>query len=80
MRKPAFCIWENKDAAQLCGNCTTDQLLCFCYIDSAIPLLPTSDILSLYRSYKVVSDLVGVPEDVFSHDQALHYSRLRNLF
>ena len=31
VRKPAFCIAENKDAA--------DQRLCFRYIDRAIPLL-----------------------------------------
>ena len=31
MRKPAYCICENKDADQLCGNRTTDQRLCFRY-------------------------------------------------
>ena len=40
MRKPAFCICENKDADQLRGNREADQRLCFCYTDSAIPLLP----------------------------------------
>ena len=34
MRKPAFCICENKDAGQLGGNCEADQRLCFRYIDS----------------------------------------------
>ena len=29
MRKPAFCICENKDADQLRGNRVADQLLCF---------------------------------------------------
>ena len=29
MSKSAFCICENKDADQLCSNCTTDQRLCF---------------------------------------------------
>ena len=38
MRKPAFCIWENKDADQLRGNREADQCLCFCYMDSTIPL------------------------------------------
>ena len=38
-RKPTFCICENKDADQLRGNCKADQRLCFCYIDSTIPLL-----------------------------------------
>ena len=40
MRKPAFCICENKDADQLRGNREADQRLCFRYIDSTIPLLP----------------------------------------
>ena len=50
MRKPAFCICENKDADQLCGNREADQSLCFCYIDSTIPLLPKSEISSLQPS------------------------------
>ena len=47
MRKPAFCICENKDADQLRGNREADQRLCFRYIDSAMPLLAKSEILSL---------------------------------
>ena len=39
MRKPAFCICENKDPDQLHGNREADQRLCFRYMDSAIPLL-----------------------------------------
>ena len=31
MRKPAFCICENKDADQLHGNCAADQRFCFRY-------------------------------------------------
>ena len=50
MRKPAFCISENKDADQLRSNCAADQRLCFRYTDSIIPLLPKSEILSLYPS------------------------------
>ena len=38
MRKPAFCICENKGADQLRSNCTADQHLCFRYIDSVIPI------------------------------------------
>ena len=34
MTKPFFCICENKDADQLCGNGTADQRLCFCYTDT----------------------------------------------
>ena len=45
LKKPAFCVCENKDA---------DQLLCFRYIDSTIPLLPKYEISSLYPSYVAV--------------------------
>ena len=38
MRKPTFCIYENKDADQLHGNREADQRLCFRYLDSTIPL------------------------------------------
>ena len=47
MRKPDFCICENKDADQLHGNRETDPRLCFGYTDSTIPLLPKSEISSL---------------------------------
>ena len=49
MRKPAFCLCENKDADQLCGNRTADQRLCFRYTDSTIPLLPISKIQASSR-------------------------------
>ena len=42
MRKPTFCICENKDADQLRGNREADQRLCFRYIDSTIPLFSSS--------------------------------------
>ena len=47
VRKPAFCLCENKDADQLRGNREVDQRLCFRYTDSAIPLLPKYEISSL---------------------------------
>ena len=47
MRKPTFCICENKDADQLRGNREADQRLCFRDIDSTIPLLSKSEISSL---------------------------------
>ena len=47
MRKPTFCIWENKDADQLRSNREADQRLCFRYIDSTIPILSKSEILRL---------------------------------
>ena len=48
VRKPDFCICENKDADQLRGNHEADQRLCFRYLDSAIPLLPTYKTSSLW--------------------------------
>ena len=53
MRKPAFCICENKDVDQLRGNREADQCLCFRYTDSTIPLLPKSEISSLQPSVAV---------------------------
>ena len=50
MRKPTFCICENKDADQLRGNREADQRLCFRYLDSMIPLLSKSEISSLWPS------------------------------
>ena len=47
MRKPTFCICENKDADQPRGNREADQRLCFRYMDGTIPLLPKYKILSL---------------------------------
>ena len=54
MRKSFFCICENKDADQLRSNCAADQRLCFRYTDSTIPLLPRSEISSLWSSSVVV--------------------------
>ena len=47
LRKPAFCICENKHADQLRA---ADQRLCFRYTDSTIPLLHISEISSLKPS------------------------------
>ena len=47
VRKPAFCICENKDADQLHGNREADQRLCFRYKDSTISLLSKSKNSSL---------------------------------
>ena len=52
-----ICICENNGANQF--NLAEDQYLCFCYIDSMIPLLPKSQISSLLWQYHPVSDLVG---------------------
>ena len=75
VRKPVFRICENKDADQLRGDCKADQRLCFRHIGSTIPLLSKSEIerpLAIFcdRTARFVSDLVGDPEDRFSHNEA----------
>ena len=47
MRKPAFCICENKDADQLRVDREADQRLYFRYTASIIPLLSKSKLSSL---------------------------------
>ena len=73
-KKTGFCLCENKDADQLCGNPEADQGLCFRYTDSTIPLLPKSKISSLYPSSVAVQSVcVGPgrkPQDRFSHKEA----------
>ena len=61
MRKPTFCICENKDTDQLRGYREADQRLCFRYIDSTIPLLSKSEISSLYPSSQLYSLVCGGP-------------------
>ena len=56
MRKPTISIVENKGADQLRGNREADQRLCFCYMDSTLPLLPKSEI----SCFKPASVLVQV--------------------
>ena len=46
VRKPAFCICENKDADYLHSECEADQGLCFRYMGSTIPLLCKSEFSS----------------------------------
>ena len=46
VRKPGFCLCENKGADQLRSNCEADQRLCFRYTDSTISLLLKSKISS----------------------------------
>ena len=75
VRKPAFCICENNGADQLRGNCEADQCLCFPYTDSSIPLLPKSGIFKPLAIFcgctaRFECDLVGNPEDRFSHNEA----------
>ena len=70
MRKPAFCICENEESDQR----EADQSLCFRYIDSTISRLSKCIFkpLAIFCGCKarIVSDLVGNPEDRFSHNEA----------
>ena len=75
MRKPAFCTCENKGADQLGSLCAADQHLCFCYIDSAIFLLPKfiqnfKPLAICGCTARFVWDLVENPEDRFCCDAA----------
>ena len=68
MGKP-FCICENKGADQLHGPVTAQHLFS---LQSTAPLLPKSEISSLYPiicccTARFVSDLVGNPKDRFSY-------------
>ena len=60
MRKPTFCIYENKDAGQLQGYREADQPHCFHYLDSAIPLLPKPLAFSSGCTALYLSDLVRI--------------------
>ena len=53
MRKPTFCICENKGPDQLRSYCKADLRLCFCDRDNTIPLLTKSQISSLKPSVLV---------------------------
>ena len=64
MRKPAFCICENKDADQLRGNREADQRLSFRHTDFK-PLA-----IFCGCTARFVWDLVGNPEDRFSQNEA----------
>ena len=50
VRKPDFCLYENKGTDQLHSNCEADQHLCFHYTDSTMPLLPKSESSSFWTS------------------------------
>ena len=84
MKKPAFCICENKDADQLRGNREADQRLCFRYSDSKIPILlyiRTFKPLAIFCgcTARFVSDLVGNSEERFSHNEAQIYKYIHKM-
>ena len=75
VRKPSFCICENKYADQLHSNCAADQRLCFRYMDSTIPLLPKSEnfkLLAIFRgcTSRFVSGQVRIQNVGFSPIEA----------
>ena len=79
MRNPASCICKNKDADQLRGNHEADQCLCFAIriVQSRYLLNPKFQASSYLCgcTARFVSDLVGNPEDRFSHNEA-HFKSL----
>ena len=73
MRKPAFCICENKDADQLRGNCEAVQCLCFFAIRIVQSLyflnFKPLAIFCVSAAWFVLS-LVRNPKDRFSYNEA----------
>ena len=76
---PTFCICENKVADQLRGNREADLRLCFRLTGSTNPLLPKSEISSLFQLHWLcnpfLSDLDGNQSVGFSHAAAQFYCR-----
>ena len=75
MRIPAFCICENKDADQLRFAVTAKLISAFVFatwiVQSLFYLNPKSqDSILCGCTARFVSDLVGNPEDRFSHNEA----------
>ena len=74
MRKPAFCICinVNKGTDQLPGNPAADHRLWFRCIVSTFPLLSKRNFQASFCGCTtlIMSDLVGSPEERFSHDAA----------
>ena len=71
VRKPAFCICENKGADQLRSYREADQRLCFRYMDSTIPLQNFKLLAIFYGcTARFVWGQVKNPENRFSHNKA----------
>ena len=77
VRKPDFCICENKDADQLRGNREADQRLCFRSTSLIRNFKPL--VILCGCTARFVWDLVGKPEDRFSHNEA-HVIQLQKLY
>ena len=81
MRKPDSSICKTKGADQLRSNCAADQLICFRYIGSTIPLRSKFK-ASNHRLWLYNPVCVGPswkPEDKLSHDMA-HIRNLKSFF
>ena len=80
-------ICESKGADQLCSNCAADQHLYFSYIDSTMDPLTLYSLIRHFKPLTIfcgctvwfVTDLVGNPEDRFSHDAAHQLLSLHHL-
>ena len=74
--KTCVCICKNKDADQLRGNCAADQIIsAFVFATQIVQffyfLSATFKYVAIFCGYTAtVSDLVGNPNDRFSHDTA----------
>ena len=75
VRKPEFCICKNKDTDQLSGNREADQSLFLLYgkYNSCTTYTQNFKAPAIFCGCTAwfVSDLVGNPEDLFSHNKAL---------
>ena len=70
MRKPSFCIYENKGVDQLRDNRPADQRLGFRYLDSTFSLLPKSGKSSLLPSSVAVQPSLCRTKNRVSRDGA----------
>ena len=71
VRKPDFCICENKDADQLCGYREANQRLCFRYIDSqSLYFLKPKFQASSHLLWLYSQVWVGPGRDRFSQNKA----------
>ena len=83
MRKPDFCLCENKGADQLRSNCEADQRLCFRYTDSTLSLLIKSEISSFYAASGTVhvglcQILLETPKTGFRGSLILNFEMMFN--
>ena len=77
MRKPDFCLCENKGADQLRSNCEADQRFCFRYTDSTLSLLIKYEISSFYAASGTVhvglcQSWLEIPKTGFLASQLIH--------